>query len=271
MPNPERGVRARIVGYSEQFGARALEGLERFVTRGSAVPNERYFRTDGIPWIQHLEANWRSIRGELDDVLVDRLALPSFQDISTDQHYLTEGDDWKTFFLYGFGFRSEPNCARCPETAALVADIPGMQTAFFSILAPGKHIPDHRGPYKGLLRYHLGLKIPEPRDLCRIDVGGEVRNWEEGKSLLFDDTYVHEAWNDSDEVRVVLFVDVVRPVRQPAALLNEALIAAIKWSPYVGDAKRRHLDWEAKFAQLRDRAERPPDRPPAAPARQPVR
>ena len=127
-----------------------------------------------------------------------------------------------------------------------------MQTAFFSILAPRKHIPDHRGPFKGLLRYHLALKIPEPRELCRIDVGGELRHWEEGKSLLFDDTYVHEAWNDSDDVRVVLFVDVVRPVRPPAEYLSRALIAAIKWSPYVGDAKRRHLDWEARFEASRD-------------------
>lgn len=253
MADPEGGVRARVVELTEQVGARALELLERFIVRGSAVPTDRFLRTDGIGWVEHLEANWKTIRRELDDVLVDRLSLPSFQDISTDQHYLTEGDDWKTFFLYGFGFRSEPNCARCPETAALVETIPGMQTAFFSILAPGKHIPDHRGPYKGLLRYHLGLKIPEPRESCRIDVGGEVRHWDEGKSLLFDDTYVHEAWNDSDDVRVVLFVDLVRPVRPPAEWLNRALIAAIKWSPYVGDAKRRHLDWEARFEQLRER------------------
>jgi aspartyl/asparaginyl beta-hydroxylase (cupin superfamily) len=251
MQPDDSGVRAKVLEYTERFGARALETLEQLVGRSSAVPDTRYFRTDGIAWIEHLEANWKTMRRELDDVLAYRQALPSFQEISTDQHYLTEGDDWKTFFLYGFGFRSEPNCARCPETAALVETIPGMQTAFFSILAPHKHIPDHRGPYKGLLRYHLALKIPEPPELCRIDVGGEVRTWDEGKSLLFDDTYVHEAWNDSDEVRVVLFVDLVRPVRPPAEYLNHALIAAIKWSPYVGDAKRRHLDWEARFENLR--------------------
>ena len=56
------------------------------------------------------------------------------------------------------------------------------------MLSPGKHIPAHRGPYKGVLRYHLGLKIPEPREGCRIRVGEEVRHWEEGASLLFDDT-----------------------------------------------------------------------------------
>jgi len=255
---PDGGVRSRVLEYTERVGSRALETLERFVRDASAVPNDRFLRTEGIPWIEHLEANWKTIRAELDDVLVERELLPNFQDISSDQSSLTEGDDWKTFFLYGFGFRSAPNCTRCPETAALVESIPGMQTAFFSILAPGKHIPDHRGPYKGLLRYHLGLKIPDPPEQCRIDVGGEVRNWAEGASLLFDDTYLHEAWNDSDDVRVVLFVDLIRPVRPPAEFLNRALIAAIKWSPYVGDAKRRHLDWEARVEHLR----RPPARPP---------
>jgi ornithine lipid ester-linked acyl 2-hydroxylase len=246
-------VRARLLEYTERFGSRALAALERIIARSSAVPNDRFLETHGVGWIEDLEANWKTIRRELDDVLVDRAVLPNFQDISTDQRYLTEGDDWKTFFLYGFGFRSEPNCARCPETAAMAEAIPGMQTAFFSILAPGKHIPEHRGPYKGLLRYHLGLKIPDPPGSCRIEVGGEVRSWYEGRSLLFDDTYLHEAWNDSDDVRVVLFVDVVRPVRPPADLLNRFVIAAIKWSPYVGDAKRRHLDWEARFEQLHRR------------------
>ena len=96
-------------------------------------------------------------------MLERRDALPNFQDISTDQATITDDDRWKTYFLYGFGFRSDANCARCPETARLVAAVPGMQTAMFSILAPGKHIPDHNGPYKGVIRYHLGLKVPARR------------------------------------------------------------------------------------------------------------
>jgi beta-hydroxylase len=70
---------------------------------------------------------------------------------------------------------------------------------------------------------------------------------------------VHEAWNDSDEVRVVLFVDLVRPVRPPAEYLNRALVAAIRWSPYVGDAKRRHIEWETAFAQATTGTCRDPD------------
>jgi len=79
----------------------------------------------------------------------------------------------------------------------------------FSILAPGKHIPDHCGPYKGVIRYHLGLKVPRDARQCRIRVGDEYATWAEGTSELFDDTYEHEVWNDTDEERVVLFCDVV--------------------------------------------------------------
>src|SRR5262249_22702666 len=146
-------------------------------------------------------------------------------------------------------FRSDANCARCPETARLVAAIPGMQTAMFSIFAPGKRIPPHHGPYKGVLRFHLALMVPScaGADTVGIRVGGEVRGGEEGRSLVFDDTFEHSAWNDTDETRVVLFVDVVRPLRQPMRTVNRLVIKAIACSPFVQDAKRRQRQWERRF------------------------
>ena len=110
----------------------------------------------------------------------------------------------------------------------------------FSILSPRKHIPDHCGPYKGIVRYHLALKVPEPREQCRIRVGDEIVTWEEGRSLIFDDTYEHEVWNDTDGERVVLFVDVVRPLRFPMNVVNAIAISAIARSTFIADAKRRH-------------------------------
>ena len=98
-----------------------------------------------------------------------------------------------------------------------------------------------------MLRYHLALRVPEPADQAGISVGGEVAHWEEGRSLLFDDGYDHYAWNDTDGVRVVLFVDVIRPLRSPADRLNRALIAAIGRSPYIRDARNRHEAWERRF------------------------
>ena len=64
---------------------------------------------------------------------------------------------------------------------------------------------------------------------------------------MFDDTYEHEAWNETDETRVVLFVDVVRPLREPMRTVNAAVIKAIGWSPFIQDAKRRHQEWERRF------------------------
>ncbi|MBV8431841.1 MAG: aspartyl/asparaginyl beta-hydroxylase domain-containing protein, partial [Solirubrobacterales bacterium] len=189
-------------------GAAMLRGFERYVVRSSLVPTTPFLDPADFPWIAPLEAHWEDIRAELDRVLERRDDLPNFQDISTDQATITDDDRWKTFFLFGYGFRSDANCNRCPRTAQLLEAIPGMTTAMFSILSPGKHIGAHRGPYRGVLRYHLGLRIPSPASAAGISVGGEVRHWEEGKSLVFDDGYEHFAWNDTDGLRAVLFVDV---------------------------------------------------------------
>jgi beta-hydroxylase len=136
-----------------------------------------------------------------------------------------------------------------------------MTTAMFSILSPRKHILDHRGPYKGVLRYHLGLIVPREPEACRIRVGEDIRHWEAGKSMIFDDTFNHEVWNDTDETRVVLFLDVLRPLPFPESAINRLIIKAISFSPFVLDAKRNQEAWERRFL----------DRTPAArPAAQPA-
>jgi aspartyl/asparaginyl beta-hydroxylase (cupin superfamily) len=183
-----------------------------------------FFNPESYPWVANVESEWKTIRKELDAVMVRRSEIPNFQDLSEKQTSLTEGDQWKTFFLYGYGLKAEENCARCPETERIVKSIPDMKSAMFSILAPKKHIPEHRGMWKGMLRYHLGLIIPGAPGSCRIRVGQEVRSWEEGKSLVFDDSHMHEAWNDSDSYRVVLFVDVLRPLVFPLSLVNRSVV-----------------------------------------------
>jgi beta-hydroxylase len=123
-----------------------------------------------------------------------------------------------------------------------------MKTAFFSILSPGKHIPAHRGPYKGVIRVHLGLKVPGPKEQCRIRVGNDYRHWEEGEVMLFDDTHDHEVWNDTDGERVVLFLDVVRPLAPPLDRINGTVISLIGKSPFVQNAKKNQEQWERKLA-----------------------
>lgn len=244
-------LRDRALAAANETGARLLHATERFVLRSSLVPTTPFLPTSTFAWIPRLEADWRTIRAELDQVLTFRDDLPNFQDISVDQASITDDDGWKTFFFFAYGFRSDANCARCPRTAALLEAIPGITTAFFSILSPGKRISEHRGPWRGVLRYHLALKVPEPASAAGISVGGEVSHWEEGRSLLFDDGYEHHAWNGTDGVRVVLFADVIRPLRPPAEQVNRALIWTIGRSPYIRDSRNRHEAWERRFEAIR--------------------
>src|SRR5262249_51442386 len=157
--------------------------------------------------------------------------LPSFQDISSDVKSITDDRGWKTFFLLGFGVKSEQGAALCPETWKALQHIPGLKTAMFSIFEPGKHLPPHRGPYNGFLRLHLGLIVPEPQDRLAIRVRDQVCHWHEGEVLIFDDSYEHEAWNHTDKTRVVLFVDFMKPLNFPANLVNWLLLNIAFFTP----------------------------------------
>jgi len=244
----------RVVGWTIAVGERVLAPIERFIGRRSLVGDATFFPNERFAWIPHIEENWTVIREEVERLLEDHADLPNFQDISKDQIEITDDDRWKTFFLYGYGFEAKLGVEMCPRTAALMREIPGMTTAMISILSPRKHILDHRGPYKGVLRYHLGLIVPQDAAACRIRVGEDIRHWEEGKSLMFDDTFNHEVWNDTDETRVVLFVDVLRPLPTPESAINRAIVKAIGYSPFVLDAKRNQEAWEQRY--LERRAER---------------
>ncbi len=209
--------------------------VERKIAESSPDGTRNFFDTEHFPWVTKIEAEWKTIRGELDAVLLNRRQIPNFQDVSQDQARLTQGDDWKTFFFYIYGHKNKENCRKCPETVRILRGIPGMKTAMFSILAPKKHIPGHRGPYKGVLRYHLGLIVPKPKTLCKIKVGADFRYWEEGRSLIFDDSDWHLVWNDSDFQRVILFVDFVRPLSFPLSVLNRFTIWKIGRTPFITD------------------------------------
>ncbi|HEY0516664.1 MAG TPA: aspartyl/asparaginyl beta-hydroxylase domain-containing protein [Solirubrobacteraceae bacterium] len=237
----------RTVELTIKLGEAILAPIERFIGKRSLVGDATFFPLERFPWVAHVEDNWEVIRDEAQALLAHQSELANFQDISKDQIEITDDDRWKTFFIYGYGFEAKLGVELCPRTAALMREIPGMKTAMISILSPRKHILDHRGPYKGVLRYHLGLIVPEDAESCRIRVGEDYRHWEEGSSLIFDDTFNHEVWNDTDETRVVLFVDVMRPLPSPESAINEGIVKAIGYSPFVLDAKRNQEAWEARF------------------------
>jgi beta-hydroxylase len=200
-----------------------------------------------FPWAAEIEKDWPAIRAELDRVLLRQSELPTFQDISTDVKTISTDSRWKTFFLVGFGIKSEQNIRACPDTWRAVQKIPGLKTAMFSIFEPGKHLPAHRGPYNGVLRLHLGLIVPEPADKLAIRVNDQICHWQEGKALIFDDAYEHEAWNHTDKTRVVLFVDFVKPTRFPAKFVNWLLMNLAIFTPFIREGLDNHKEWEKRF------------------------
>ncbi len=246
MADKNKKGKSRLV---VRLGSKLLWGFEKFIAKSSKVPTTPFLDPYQFDWVKDLEGNWEIIRAEVDRILEHKDNIPSFQDISKDQKSITTDDKWKTYFLYGFGYKAVKNCERCPETTKIIESIPGMKTAFFSILAPGKHIPAHRGVYNGVIRCHLGIKVPEPKEKCRIRVHEVFAHWEEGKVMMFDDTYNHEVWNDTDGERVVLFMDIDRPLRFPATALNSLLIKAVQKSSFIQDAKKNQEAWEDKFEE----------------------
>jgi beta-hydroxylase len=224
-----------------------IKRAERLNLRFSKVGNPAVYDSAVFPWAAEVEAEWRTIRRELEAVLTRKDELPEFHDIASDIASISKDPGWKTFLLTAYGMKSEQNIALCPQTWRVLQKVPGLKTAMFSIFEAGKHLPPHRGPYNGLLRLHLGLIVPEPRDRVAIRIGGQLCHWEEGRALIFDDAYEHEAWNGTDKVRVVLFVDFVKPLRFPASLVNWLILHLAAVTPYVQEGYEKHRAWERGF------------------------
>lgn len=227
--------------------ARLADGFEARLAKASLIPDVPVYDNAHFPWVQEVESDWRKVRAELDEVMKFRDRIPSFQDIVKEVGLIQKDDQWKTFFLTGIGMDCEENARRCPETMRVLRKIPGVKTAFFSILSPHKHIPPHRGPYVGVLRLHLGLIVPEPRAQVRIRIADKIHLWEEGKCLVFDDTYNHEVWNDTEGYRVVLFVDFARPMRSPFGWINNHVLNLATLAPFIREAKGKQAKWEKKM------------------------
>ena len=206
--------------------------------RHSRIPNTPFLHNDTFDWVHTLEAGTQAVRAELIPLMPHLDQIPTFHEISPDQARISKGDHWKTFVLVAFGQTIADNAALCPETMQLLNRIDALENAWFSILAPGYHIPPHRGPTRALVRCHLGLLIPEPAEQCWLRVDSERRHWQEGACLLFDDTYEHEVQNNTGGYRTVLFLDVRRPMDRFGTLLNSALLRGLKASAYVKDPLR---------------------------------
>jgi beta-hydroxylase len=236
--------------YVRRYGKRTLRILDRYFARQSLVPTAPVLDSQLFSWTAEFETQWQAVRAELETILQHREALPLFQDIASDQYRIASDDKWRAFVFYGFGYRSEHNARLCPQTARLLDRVPGIENAFFSILAPGKIIPSHHGVTKGLLRCHLGLIVPSEPDRCFMDVGDVRCTWQEGRTLVFDDTYPHAVQNNTEHERVVLLFDFLRPLTAQGRLVRRVLFWGFRRSAFVQDAVRREMQWEQRFQRF---------------------
>jgi aspartyl/asparaginyl beta-hydroxylase (cupin superfamily) len=228
---------------------RVVAFVERLNLKYSKVGNPPIYDNAVFPWTKEIEREWRAIRAELDKVLTRKDELPGFHELASDVAVISKDRDWKSFMLCGYGFHSKNNIKLCPQTWRICQKIPGLITVMFSIFEPGKHLPPHRGPYNGVLRLHVGLIVPEPRDQLGIRVENDLYRWKEGEAVVFDDAYEHEAWNYTDKTRVVLFVDFRKPLRFPANVLNWLLLNLAVFTPFIREGVDNHKAWEKKFYQ----------------------
>ncbi len=243
-------VRRRV----KRYGKRLTRRLSAYQSHQSLVPNTPFLGNEHFPFLKKFEDRWEEMQAEVHEVLKFREHIPGFQEISPDQYRIATANNWKTFILFGFGDKLERNCKQAPVTAEILGRAPNIQTAWFSILAPGYHIPAHTGVTKGILRAHLGLVIPRKRGKCRIRVDDETRAWEAGKVFVLDDTYNHEVWNDTDEERVILLFDFDRPMRFGGRFMNWLLLKLIKLTAFYQEPKKDIQDFEARFEAAAKRA-----------------
>jgi len=236
-----RGRKIPVVGKSLfQIGKELRPRIDEIIMRRSLVPGSALIDKSHFPWIAELERHWREIRVEA--VRIRAEDIPSLGDISFDHGRIAEDRRWKTLFLKGYGYRMRDNCARAPITASLIEKVPGLVTANFSVMEAGGHIPRHWGMTKGMLTYHLALKVPEDRERCRMIIEeGERRHviaWEEGRSFVFDDMFNHEVWNETEEDRYILLIQIKRPCTGLANVIQNLFLFLVGKSRFVQDIRR---------------------------------
>jgi len=185
------------------------------------LPAIAFFERDQFDWAPAVEACTARVQAELAQVMQrDQAGFVPYVQTRPDEAAgqfaaLDHNPDWSAYHLWHHGKRVEEHVARCPDTMAMLDLVPQVEVlhrapaAFFSALRPRTRIPPHTGATNCRLTCHLPLVIPPG---CALQVGNHVRGWTPGELLVFDDTIEHAAWNDSDQLRVVLIFDIWHPM-----------------------------------------------------------
>ena len=220
--------------------------LQRWFRQRNLLGVKEFYDPHLMPVASDLEDSFSDIKREYDEVIKRYDDFAPFQTISPHQTYISNDDRWRLFFLRGAGIWFRRNCRLMPVTHKILKRHPYVISAYVSVLGPHKRLNPHAGPYSGVLRLHLALDIPD-ENRCHITVNGQRRHWEQGKCLMFDDTYEHWAANDGDGLRSVLFMDVMKPLPKGLAFVNMAIIKIARVFPYVVVPWWRHKRWERNF------------------------
>jgi len=191
------------------------------------------FNTKDFSWTQDFRDNWRLIREEFFNYS-NNFVIPSFKNIDPVNASCNIMGDWKTVFLRAYGV--DTNLTKLfPKTMELINMAP-CTLAFFSVLEPGTKLAPHVGVYKGVIRYHLSLIVPDQWNKCFINVNGKFLHWRQGQDMLFDDLFLHYVENNTDQRRVVLFLDIKRDFRNPLInLINSIFLRFIKSNDIISD------------------------------------
>lgn len=183
------------------------------------LAQRQFFERDEFAWVPAIEAETSAIKAELEALIAGGADFQPYVEDDPDRprrefHGLHGDPSWTALYLWRNGRPVEENASRCPRTMAALEQVPMTRisgqtpSVLFSRLTPGAHIPPHRGMLNCRLIAQLPLIVPHG---CWLRVGNETRRWEEGKLLIFDDSFEHEARNESTETRIVLLFDIWRP------------------------------------------------------------
>lgn len=198
------------------------------------IEKKIFFENEEFAWCKKFENNYEAIKKEYLKIKNEMMLLDVTQ-LSEEQFAVIEKDRWHFIPLFLYEHKVEKFCKLAPITTTLLEEVPNMTTAIFSTLSPHAKIKKHRGSYGGIMRYHFGLIVPERYFDCSIyfNDGSKKYSWKNGESVFFDDTFDHYVENNTDEERVVLYVDFIRPMPKIFEFISLKLIGALKKSPYV--------------------------------------
>lgn len=179
----------------------------------SAVKNDPILDLNDFPELKPLHDNWQTIRDEARQLYeAGHIVSAEKRNDLAFNAFFKRG--WRRFYLKWYDDFLPSAKEICPKTVELVQSIPGVHAALFALLPGKSKLGEHRDPFAGSLRYHLGLMTPNSDD-CRIYVDGAPYAWRDGQAILFDETFIHSVNNDTEQDRLILFCDVVRPIRNP--------------------------------------------------------